>query len=133
MSEESVSRKNKREALTPSYCEFPGCDWPYKIQRHRIFPGREGGKYKLGNVIGLCPNHHWMADEGLLTAEYLYEIVNERIETERGEEQNIEPESPAGASESEERGDRAPEESGASAGERTADAADGVPAGSASS
>lgn len=132
MSEESVSRKSKREALTPSYCEIVGCGWPYKIQRHRITPGRDGGKYKLGNVIGLCPCHHWMADEGIFTAEYLQEIVNKRIEL-SGEPENIEPETPAGASESEERRSGAPEESDASAGKRTADADTCVEAGSASS
>jgi len=131
MSEESVSRKSKREALTPSYCEHPGCDWPYKIQRHRIFPGRSGGKYKLGNVIGLCPNHHWMADEGLLTAEYLQEIVNKRIE--ESAEPKTEPEAPAGASATEERGDRAPEEPDQGTGECSTDARDGIAAGSASS
>lgn len=132
MSEESVSRKSKREMLTPSYCEIANCDWPYKIQRHRIRPGRDGGKYKLGNVIGLCPSHHWMADEGIFTAEYLQEIVNKRIEL-SGEHENIEPESPEGASESEERRSGASEEPDASTGERPADAEPCVEAGSASS
>lgn len=131
MSERSVSRKSKRDALTPSYCEFPGCDWPYKIQRHRIEPGRDGGKYRLGNVIGLCPNHHWMADEVLLPAEYLQEIVNERIERSGGSEE-IDTETSARASDPEEFRDRSPEESPAGDGERSADAADGCSAGSAS-
>lgn len=80
MTDRSASRKRKRDALTPPRCEIPGCDWLYNYQRHRIIPGRDGGKYKLGNVIGLCPNHHALADDGVLPAEYLLEIVRKRIE-----------------------------------------------------
>lgn len=68
-----------KSGLTPDHCEITACFWPHKIQRHRINPGRDGGKYKLGNVIALCPNHHWMADNALLTQEQLFEIVDRRI------------------------------------------------------
>lgn len=80
-----MSRKSKRDALTPPYCEIPDCEYTTFYQRHRIVPGRDGGKYKLGNVIALCPNHHAEADAGLIPAEDLLEIVRKRIE-ESGEE-----------------------------------------------
>lgn len=129
MSERSASRRSKRDALTPSYCEYPGCDWPYKIQRHRIMPGRDGGKYKLGNVIGLCPNHHWLADEGLLSAEYLAEIVYRRIEL-IGDTEIIDSETSAGTGGPEEFGHRSSEEPAEGHGERPADAAAASSAGS---
>lgn len=72
------SRK-KRDLLSPPCCEVPGCDWPYKIQRHRIIPGREYGRYVVGNVISLCPSHHWMADHEYLSREELFEIVEDRL------------------------------------------------------
>jgi len=67
--------RRKRAALSPQHCEYPGCKWPHPIQRHRIEPGRNGGKYRKGNVISLCPNHHWLADNDLISPEALLEIV----------------------------------------------------------
>lgn len=81
MTEESVpslKKTKRRTALTPGFCEIEGCTWEYKIQRHRIIPGRDGGKYKALNVIALCPGHHWMADNEILSAEELLEIVEKR-------------------------------------------------------
>jgi hypothetical protein len=71
--------RHKRDSLSPPFCEIANCDWPYKIQRHRIWPGKEGGKYRLGNVISLCPNHHWASDHGYLSREELFEIVEHRL------------------------------------------------------
>jgi len=41
-------------------------------------PGREGGKYNRRNVIRLCPPHHHEADEGRISREALYAIVEAR-------------------------------------------------------
>jgi len=82
MTEEAVpSPKKKKTALTPVFCEIEGCSWEYKIQRHRIVPGRDGGKYSKGNVIALCPNHHFLADNGILGIRELFEIVEKRYES----------------------------------------------------
>jgi predicted restriction endonuclease len=67
--------RRKRASLSPTHCEIPGCDWKHQIQRHRIEPGRNGGKYRKGNVISCCPNHHWLADNGIISPETLMEIV----------------------------------------------------------
>lgn len=125
MEDKSISRKQKRDRLTPPRCEIPGCEWTYNFQRHRIHPGREGGKYKLGNVIALCPNHHSLADDDLLPREYLSEIVRLRI---KSEEVNAEPTDRTPDAEIE-RSD-SPEESGESTGGCSADADDGIEAGS---
>lgn len=76
--------RRKRAALSPDFCEIPGCEWPHPIQRHRIKPGREGGKYRKGNVISLCPNHHWLADRELqpCTTGKLLAIVERRVPVE---------------------------------------------------
>src|SRR4249920_1062867 len=71
--------RRKRTKLTPSYCEIPGCGYSFVVQRHRITPGREGGKYELGNVIALCPNHHQEADREHISRQELYYLVQERI------------------------------------------------------
>ncbi len=42
------------------------------LEMHRLVPGREGGTYVLGNVIGCCEECHRTA-EGL-NAEQLYNL-----------------------------------------------------------
>lgn len=75
----------------------------------------------MGNVIALCPNHHSLADDGVLEREYLSEIVRLRVSNDA--EVNAEPTD--GTPSTEECGDRPPEESGESHGGCTTDAADG--------
>lgn len=70
---------NRRGSLAPKYCEL--CGYDRIIQRHRIIPGRDGGKYVLGNVIALCPTHHGEADKGWITKESLFEVIRKRVET----------------------------------------------------
>lgn len=53
------------------------------VTRHRIKPGRKGGKYILGNVIGLCPNHHAEAEVGKFTQYELFQIVQLRMKLEQ--------------------------------------------------
>lgn len=75
--------KNTREArrgLIPNYCEIPGCDFKALVTKHRIKPGRRGGKYVQGNVIGLCPNHHVLAEQGFYSQYELFQIVLKRIQ-----------------------------------------------------
>lgn len=129
MDARASSRKNKKDALSPPYCEFPGCEYTKFFQRHRILPGRDGGKYKLGNVISLCPNHHAEADAGLILAESLLAIVHERIEASGVITQDSNEGSSAGTSDPEIVGDRASEESTEGDGVSPSDAANGIDAG----
>lgn len=116
--------RRKRDALTPPYCEIPGCTYTRYFQRHRIIPGRDGGRYKLGNVIALCPNHHKEADEGLIPADELLEIVRLRI---ADGEANESYQSAVG--EPEEGGSSPASESAASGAVSPRDAADGIDSG----
>lgn len=50
------------------------------MTRHRIKPGKKGGKYLPGNVIGLCPNHHVEAEMGLIPQYKLFAIVQSRLQ-----------------------------------------------------
>lgn len=79
--------RNYRNGLIPNYCEIPGCGFSAMITRHRIKPGRKGGKYIQGNVIGLCPNHHVLAEQSAYTQYELFQIVQYRIQKSKvGEE-----------------------------------------------
>jgi predicted restriction endonuclease len=46
-------------------------DKTYDIHRHK--PGKEGGKYELGNMFAICPNHHAEITRGLVMVEKLDE------------------------------------------------------------
>lgn len=46
------------ELLTPSKCIT--CDMPEGLEKHRIIPGRIGGKYAAENVILLCKRCHML-------------------------------------------------------------------------
>lgn len=76
MSQRGTSR-NKKKQLSPKYCEI--CGYTLVVQQHRIKPGRDGGEYVLGNVISLCPNHHFEADRGIIKPRLLVWIVSQRI------------------------------------------------------
>lgn len=75
----------KRNGLAPPYCEV--CGYDRAVTKHRILARRHGGRYLEkngyveGNVIALCRNCHWEADQmGLIPPELLYAIVKERLE-----------------------------------------------------
>lgn len=39
-------------------CMVEGCDYGVTLDIHRHTPGQEGGKYVIGNMFAICPNHH---------------------------------------------------------------------------
>lgn len=39
-------------------CMVEGCDYNKTFDIHRYIPGSQGGKYELGNMFAICPNHH---------------------------------------------------------------------------
>lgn len=73
------NKKQEKKELIPDVCEIPGCGYTTILTRHRIRPGKSGGKYIPGNVIGLCPNHHGEAEMGLLPKEMLLQIIYDRL------------------------------------------------------
>lgn len=75
-----TNTRQARRGLIPNYCEIPGCDFKALVTKHRIKPGRRGGKYIAGNVIGLCPNHHALAELGEYTQYELFQLVQKRIQ-----------------------------------------------------
>jgi len=79
----NTARREYKQKLIPDYCEIPGCGYRIHVTKHRIKPGRKGGKYIQGNVIGLCSNHHVEAEMGLFTQYELFQIVQKRLQSER--------------------------------------------------
>lgn len=42
------------------------------LECHRVVPGRLGGKYREGNVVVLCGNHHALVTAGKMTIHGMY-------------------------------------------------------------
>lgn len=82
----SRNKKKEKKELIPKQCEIPECGYEIFVTRHRIRPGKSGGKYIPLNVIGLCPNHHMEAELGLITKEILLDIVQQRYKDGWGRE-----------------------------------------------
>lgn len=83
------NRRDFKKRLIGDRCEIPGCEFTTVITRHRIKPGRKGGKYIPGNVIGLCPNHHALAEVGEFSQYELFQIVLYRLRLEQMEKQGV--------------------------------------------
>jgi hypothetical protein len=75
-----TSKRETKKNLVPPYCEV--CKYDKYVTRHRIRPGKKGGKYRAGNVVGLCPNCHIEAELGLLSPLILLKIVYKRMQLE---------------------------------------------------
>lgn len=39
-------------------CMIEGCDYSKTFDVHRHVSGKEGGKYEIGNMFAICPQHH---------------------------------------------------------------------------
>ncbi len=47
-------------------CMITECRYTKILEVHRHIPGRNGGKYEIGNMFSLCPNHHAEITRGIL-------------------------------------------------------------------
>ncbi len=52
-----------------STCMVEGCTYARTFDVHRLIPGVAGGKYEVGNMFALCPNHHAEIHRKIATAE----------------------------------------------------------------
>lgn len=39
-------------------CMVENCDYSICYDIHRLVAGKDGGKYEIGNMFAICPNHH---------------------------------------------------------------------------
>lgn len=59
LSNESQRRLSKlKEAFNFSNCMISGCGYNKTFDIHRYIPGKDGGKYEIGNMFAICPQHH---------------------------------------------------------------------------
>ncbi len=50
-------------------CMVRGCNYSRTFDAHRLICGKDGGKYIIGNMYAICPNHHAELHRGLITFE----------------------------------------------------------------
>lgn len=50
-------------------CMVQGCDYGRTLDVHRLVEGKDGGKYSLGNMFMICPNHHAEIHRGVVRVE----------------------------------------------------------------
>ena len=75
--QQAVSRKKEFSELREKPCEV--CGWKDATRdMHHIVPVRKGGKDAVDNLVILCPNHHRLAHQNLLSQDDLKKIVNAR-------------------------------------------------------
>ena len=47
-------------------CMVDGCEYGRTFDLHRFVPEGEGGKYEIGNMFAICPNHHAEIHRGII-------------------------------------------------------------------
>jgi len=67
----------KRLALQRDGARCRICAFDMLVEVHRIIPRRQRGPNTLDNLITLDPNHHTMADRGLIAVEALRAAIAE--------------------------------------------------------
>jgi hypothetical protein len=50
-------------------CMVEGCKYNKTYDIHRLVAGKDEGKYKIGNMFAICPNHHAESHRGLIEFE----------------------------------------------------------------
>jgi len=48
-------------------CMVEGCQYNKVYEIHRLIEGKYGGKYEIGNMFAICPNHHAEIHKGIIS------------------------------------------------------------------
>jgi hypothetical protein len=69
-----------KKAFDFNSCMVKGCSYNICYDIHRLKEGKDGGKYEIGNMFAICPNHHSEIHRGITIVkkinDYTLEIVN---------------------------------------------------------
>ncbi len=80
-----LSKRTLTKILVRAFPDWhcPFCDWKETFHVHHIVPRRKGGSNDLNNLVMICPNHHSLADPGVIEQEKLSEYSIGKHYTER--------------------------------------------------
>jgi len=63
------------ETFGTKVCMVEGCGYGKTLDVHRLVSGMDGGKYVIGNMFLMCPNHHAEAHRGITDFEKVSDCV----------------------------------------------------------
>jgi hypothetical protein len=73
------STKRKLEMLQQAFgftcCMVEGCGYNRVYDVHRFISGKHGGRYVIGNMFAICPNHHAEVTRGLIQLEKISDCL----------------------------------------------------------
>lgn len=55
-----------KEIFNFDSCMIIGCSYNNCYDVHRLEQGKDGGKYEIGNMFAICPNHHAEIHRGII-------------------------------------------------------------------
>lgn len=64
-----------RNSFVLTQCMIEGCDYDKTLDIHRFIAGKQGGRYEVGNMFAICPNHHAEVTRGLIQLEKLNDFT----------------------------------------------------------
>ena len=63
-------------------CMVQGCNYNKTYDIHRLIEGKIGGKYEIGNMFAICPNHHAETHRGIIKLQKINDYTLKAIENE---------------------------------------------------
>lgn len=70
-----------KDAFEFTTCMVSECNYTNTFDVHRLLEGKDGGKYEIGNMFAICPNHHAEAHRKICT---LIKVDNKTLKAEYG-------------------------------------------------
>lgn len=61
-------------------CMIEGCKYDKCFEVHRFIPGKDSGKYELGNMFAICPNHHAEITRKIIVVEKISDCLLKIVE-----------------------------------------------------
>jgi hypothetical protein len=62
------------------HCMVEGCLYNATFDIHRFVPGNQGGKYEIGNMFAICPNHHAEVTRKLIVLQKINDYTLKALE-----------------------------------------------------
>jgi hypothetical protein len=68
-----------KEEFGVDSCMIDGCDYDRVLVIHRLIEGRHGGRYEIGNMFTICPNHHAEIHAELIEVEKINDYTLRKV------------------------------------------------------
>jgi hypothetical protein len=62
-----LNLKKLQDTFKFNNCMIENCTYNTLYNIHRLIEGKDGGKYEIGNMFAICPNHHAEIHKKIIT------------------------------------------------------------------